>query len=296
MIKIILDVWRTLRQIKSAPLNRAHPGGAIARYARWQIGSRLLDKPVVVPFGQRSSLMVTAGMEGATQNIYCGLHEFEDMAFILHAVSSADVFVDIGANIGSYTILASEVGAKCIAFEPAPVAFEWLRRNVLLNEADAILHNLAVGAEDGEILFTTTLDSMNHVLAWGEHRDEVTPVRVVRLDDALSVAPTVIKIDVEGFEKHVLAGGRNTFTNPMLRAVIMELNGSAMRYGVDDMDVYSEILELGFRSFAYDPFSRRLNLLDRPNSKGNTLFLRNPELIGEELMKARTCTINNVSF
>ena len=55
-------------------------------------------------------------MTGATQNIYCGLQEFEEMAFLLHFLRKDDLPLDIGANIGSYTILAaSSVGARTMA-------------------------------------------------------------------------------------------------------------------------------------------------------------------------------------
>lgn len=46
-------------------------------------------------------------MTGATGNWYCGLQEYEDMSFVLHALRPGDLFVDVGANIGSYSILAA---------------------------------------------------------------------------------------------------------------------------------------------------------------------------------------------
>jgi hypothetical protein len=59
------------------------------------------------------------GLTGATGNWYCGLDAFEDMAFLLHFMREEDLFVDVGANIGSYTILAgNEVGAETIEIEP----------------------------------------------------------------------------------------------------------------------------------------------------------------------------------
>ena len=59
-----------------------------------------------------------------TGNIYCGLVEFADMAFVLHVLRAGDLFVDIGANAGAYTLLASSVaGAKTTCFEPAPATY-----------------------------------------------------------------------------------------------------------------------------------------------------------------------------
>ena len=52
-------------------------------------------------------------------NIYRGLFEYEDMLFLLHALRPENIFVDVGANVGAYTILSSKVvNAKSVAFEP----------------------------------------------------------------------------------------------------------------------------------------------------------------------------------
>ena len=45
-------------------------------------------------------------MHGVTGNVYCGLHDFAEMSFMLHLLRAGDLFADIGANVGSYTVLA----------------------------------------------------------------------------------------------------------------------------------------------------------------------------------------------
>ena len=67
-----------------------------------QIGSRLVPGPVLVPFVDSCSLFAQAGMTGITQNIYVGLAEFREMAFLLHVLRPDDLFVDVGANIGTW--------------------------------------------------------------------------------------------------------------------------------------------------------------------------------------------------
>ena len=89
--------------------------------------------PVAVNFVNETKLLVAPGMTGATGNIYTGLHEFQDMAFALHVLRPNDLFVDIGANVGSYTVLAASVGAKSISVEPIKIAFDHLMRNIHLN-------------------------------------------------------------------------------------------------------------------------------------------------------------------
>jgi hypothetical protein len=71
---------------------------AYVRWMRWQIGSRVLGEPVLMPYVESSCLVVERSMTGATGNIYCGLHEFEDMAFVLHCLRVGDTFV--GPTLG----------------------------------------------------------------------------------------------------------------------------------------------------------------------------------------------------
>ena len=61
------------------------------------------------------------------------------MGFLLHVLRSEDLFVDVGANVGSYTILAcSVVGARGISFEPVPSTYKRLVENMRLNHLDEI--------------------------------------------------------------------------------------------------------------------------------------------------------------
>jgi hypothetical protein len=87
------------------------------------------------------------GMTGATGNIYTGLHEFTDMAFCLHLLRVGDLFVDVGANIGSYTVLSSKVvGANSLAIEPVPTTYKRLRRNININDISSLVDSRCCAA------------------------------------------------------------------------------------------------------------------------------------------------------
>ena len=99
-----MSILSTIRFITNHPLNREHKLGAIIRFAKWQLGSRLVPGAVVYDWINGSRFLVKTGETGLTGNIYTGLHEFPDMGFLLHFLRSDDLFVDVGANVGSYTI------------------------------------------------------------------------------------------------------------------------------------------------------------------------------------------------
>jgi hypothetical protein len=86
---------------------------------------------IIVPYVLETKLLIKRGMHGATGAIYTGLQEFEDMAFLLHFLKPEDTFIDIGANIGSYSILAGGVSkANVICVEPIPQTFKSLLLNI----------------------------------------------------------------------------------------------------------------------------------------------------------------------
>src|SRR5262245_22540376 len=131
----MLSTLKTLSFILRHPLNRQAKLRAFSRYLRWQVASRLVDAPIAVPFVDSTRLLVSSGMTGATGNVYCGLHEYRDMSFVLHALTADDLFVDVGANVGTYTILAAgAAGSSVVSLEPHPRAYAHLLANIRFND------------------------------------------------------------------------------------------------------------------------------------------------------------------
>ena len=95
---------------------------------------------------------------------------------------------------------------------------------------------------------------------------------------------------MEGFETEVLKGMRSTLDSPLLKAIIIELNGSGGRYGFSDQDIHKLLLSKGFRAVAYDPFKRVLTGLDTFGAY-NTIYCRDIELINHRLQNAKSINI-----
>src|SRR6476469_4166695 len=146
-----------IKFIANHPLNRRNKIKAIYRFAKWQINTRLNPYPVIYAYTDKTKLIIQRSMTGATGNLYCGLHEFTDMGFVLHFLRKDDLFIDIGANIGSYTVLAGvHIGAKVVSVEPLPQTFEHLKSNIAINQIsdNVMAYNFALGNEKGQISFT----------------------------------------------------------------------------------------------------------------------------------------------
>ena len=220
--------------------------------------------------------LVSPGETGLTGNLYLGLHEFEDMGFLLHYLNDQDFFIDIGSNVGSYTLLSGVV-KKCtvVSFEPIPSTFDKLKNNVLINKetTDITVLNSGIGKEKGELFFTNNMLSTINQVSLTKSEDCLL-VNVNTLD-SYGFTPTVIKIDVEGYEKFVIEGGENTLKNESLKVLIVEINNHGNGFGVKVSETYDLICSYGFISYEYNPFKKSFTITDCVSKKGdNTLFLR----------------------
>lgn len=253
----------TLKWIAKHPLSQGRRLRNIARYFAWQFRSRVSRKPHVFGFANGSKMFAQSSMTGATGNLYVGLHEFEEMSFALHYLRRADLFVDVGANVGSYTILAgAAVGCKVLAFEPGEEAFAWLVRNIELNAVSERVEARceAVGAVRGNVSFTSGLDTLNRIDSEGSVSVPVTTIDTV----CAHHKPALIKIDVEGRETDVLLGAVNVLNGGAPFAVLIELN---------DPTSTDLLKSMGFACYTYDPFKRTV----RPRveaTSGNGIFIR----------------------
>lgn len=293
-----MTLFDTLKFIADHPLNREHKFRAIIRFVKWQIGSRLVPGAIFFDWINGSKFLVKHGEQGLTGNIYNGLNEFPDMGFLLHFLRNEDLFVDIGANIGAYTILAcSVIGARGIAFEPVPDTYERLVENIRLNQLDETVRciNKGVSSQQETIAFTGDIGTKNHALAPGERYNDKITVTVTPLDTALQGSfPSLIKIDVEGYEFRVLEGAQEVLSSPSLHVVIIELNRSGDRYDFDESKILDLMFQYGFKTYSYNPFDRTLTNLEGKNPGWrNTLFIRDKPMVEERLRTSPKITIRD---
>lgn len=173
-----------------------------------------------------------------------------------------DVFYDIGANVGAYSLVAAggETGIrKVYAFEPGFLNYGQLCRNVLLNRLDGTIAPMPIALSDrngmAEFHFANLspgaaaqglLDEGDRT-AGGRDGEAVQSVMVTRLDDLREShgleAPNLIKIDVDGAEVGVLEGASKTLALPELRSVLVETGAD----GPERPAVFAALERAGFR-------------------------------------------------
>jgi FkbM family methyltransferase len=142
-------------------------------------------------------------------------YNLEELEFLRAHIPAGGVFVDIGANVGTYAmVLAGHVGTrgKVIAVEPHPVAYARLSFNRAASNLEQVrLVAAAAGPSDGELLIETDGDNLgaSHVVSTTPSSSAIK-VPSLRLERILAEAGIskvdALKIDVEGFEDRVLTG------------------------------------------------------------------------------------------
>ncbi len=142
-------------------------------------------------------------------------YNLEELDFLRAHTPAGGVFVDVGANVGTYAmVLARQVGAagKVIAIEPHPITHARLAFNRAASGfAQVILVAAAAGPTDGELMIETDGDNLgaSHIVS-GQASSKAIRVPSLRLQRILGDAGVdhvdALKIDVEGFEDRVLTG------------------------------------------------------------------------------------------
>lgn len=144
----------------------------------------------------------------------------------------SEVILDVGANIGCTALLFGELSKKVYAFEPSQTTFAFLEKNISRSGLKNVFpKNIGLGAESGEYTLTFAPSNRsggfvsNQTQACAGHTVEKISIRP--LDEFLKSVNVssvdFIKIDVEGFEGHVLRGATQTLST-YRPVVILELN------------------------------------------------------------------------
>lgn len=149
-----------------------------------------------------------------------GTFEREQLAYLLENIRArhCEIFLDIGANMGAYSIfVAQKTPCKTIiAFEPDQRSFDRSRANALLNGLSRVIESraVAVSSSNGTVPFKYGPDSFDPISMVTEGSDSPS-VNAVRLDDSLSYVGRNIafKIDIEGHERAAIEGMKNLLRN-----------------------------------------------------------------------------------
>lgn len=180
--------------------------------------------------------------------IYDGFEKVET-DYLSSVLAKGDVFIDIGANVGLFGLLASPiVGADglVVCFEPSPLTFKRLEENVELNKFENIdIRNIGLSNSSGNLSFFVSQNGYDAWNSFAPSQDNKleSSIRVpvstldIELKDIDKSKIKLVKIDVEGWEKFVLYGGKDFLVkyNPIVMVEFTEENAFNAGYAVHEI-------------------------------------------------------------
>src|SRR5262249_55844643 len=188
-----------------------------------------------------------------------GYYERPLVEWLKRTLKPDDVFWDVGANIGAISLVAADLCHRVIAFEPDPRSLERLRKNVGANGLSNVeIVAGALGVESGTATLYQAASSNTGMTSLVPGRAEIVGeqhVPIFRADDLIArrpdIAPTVMKLDVEGAEHLVLAGATGLLRSGRLRTLVFE-----DRRDTDGRPASREVVErLDDAGYRIEPFA-----------------------------------------
>ena len=192
-------------------------------------------------------------------NKLCVLGRYDDVVpNEVGSLKEGECLVDVGANCGLFTIMAGQrVGRSglVIAFEPCLATYATLASNLSLNQVGNVVPlNMAVAERFGvmKLDVSTPGHSGRYSIATAESTavSEITAINLKEFPGIcalLGTRKTLIKIDVEGYELHVLRGIVPLLERPQTRRLVVEIDAHNLaRYGAAPGDIYALLAEFGF--------------------------------------------------
>lgn len=242
------QVWRRLKSVDPLPLNRFY-----------QCSNELVTQTIhgfnIVVDGHDVSL--------TPELVFKGYYELPEENFLKNTVKGGDWVIDVGANVGSFSLLAAQqVGpfGRVFAFEPNLRPSQLMAKSLVMNwmHERVIQRPVAVGDSQGTVELTFVADRLGDgrvgkgdvtgptfaksLETLGQDRRDVLVVPCVRLDDEfpVDVPIKVLKIDVEGHEGHVLVGAKRLLQRRCIDFIVLELlqenAGSRWRETIDQVN------------------------------------------------------------
>jgi FkbM family methyltransferase len=196
---------------------------------------RRLDYP-------RADIYLRVTTKGETLRLSACAKEPFTIEWIENRIGAGEVFYDIGANVGAYSLVAAMKpggGASVFSFEPSYASVASLCANIVLNDVAGRVTPIPIALAGDTAMNVFSLRDLEpgaarHVLGDGVPDDGPSlyrqPVMTFRLDDVVESfhlpVPNHIKLDVDGGELDVIQGASRTLASPALRSMLIEVSSA----------------------------------------------------------------------
>jgi FkbM family methyltransferase len=256
-LKHLEEQWKYLKAqvgFREAPLLTA------SRLISWRVRC-LLQKPAIINLSEWDVRMfLQPEWRGMAKLVFAFRERYEpELSCLKMILSPGNTFVDVGANIGIYTLAASKIvgeTGRVLAFEPSVQSSPLLAKNIALNGLTNVhTFPVALSQKKGRAWLhrgpNPTLNSFGKDPSWkGDGEEVVTEILDQVLRKAHIDRVDVIKMDVQGAEELVLRGASNTVTSAHPVVIFEVWPEGAMLLGLSPYGPWELLESIGYQFFA----------------------------------------------
>jgi len=226
--ELITQLLYVLRSIWSDDSNRGERARRVLMFVGWQLWKRTIRLPIVVGTDNGFRIVAYPESDVSAGFIYYRIPDAQTIRF-MRAHLNGGILLDVGANVGSVSVLLAGKIDHAILFEPNPVAATRARENLAINQLGFEVHEVAVSDVQGTVEFEDAggASPCNRTVIGFETDLPTRTVSRTTLDHFLqerSIAAriTAVKIDVEGHETSVIRGMTQLLRDTRPRLVMFE--------------------------------------------------------------------------
>jgi FkbM family methyltransferase len=269
----------TLSYIWTHPNCQQYQFQSILKFIGWQLYKRLTHQHLDLQLLPNVKLRCHPDSRSAATVLYCGLYDYDEMNFLLRYLRAEDSFLDIGSNVGVYTLIAaSKISSGAIySFEALPKNYTRLQENLRLNQFEQVkTYAIALSDRTGTVALNLAEgDSMPFITY--RATDNTITVPTDTLDNLLQNQPlaklTLAKMDIEGAEILALKGAVSLLKQQRPHVWILEINHTVSHFGHQKQDIVDFLDKYGYNLYRYNANTNQLSPVTIEKKQGNNVLV-----------------------
>ncbi len=255
-LNLVSNIWHH-------PANQGKRLTTLLRSIVFVLRKRFVRRDFTFRFHNSLLLSHPSSKSSSSAVYFSGLPDYWEMQFLKSYLRPGDKVIDIGANVGLYTVYMAELVGKegsVDAFEPSESTFALLAENLKANALSNVsAHKLACTNCNGRLGFESGDDhSLSHVIA---DTSEETKLHVegVRLETYLHESSfSFAKLDIEGHEPFAIEGMGSWLERKIPPVFLIEMGGLSNQYGIRTDEFIARLNHMEYSIYTYDPVKNEL--------------------------------------
>ena len=253
MIKIFINIF-------NHPLTKHRRLATLAKVLWWKFNQLFFHLPTIVKITDDFSIICNPGSSLGNFIVYTQWPEYSETQFLLRYLMANDVYIDVGAHIGSTLLPAASkiTNRKLFGFEPTPDIFAQLLTNIRLNNlaSRVLVFPQAVSHKNSRQQFVVEKRAEISHLANNDDNLSRLVVTTIKLDTFVSqrriTKINLLKIDTEGAELQVLQGARRLLDQHRIEIILFEVSNHLQRYGSNIFQLLNLIEKYQLQLFVFN--------------------------------------------